>query len=382
MASPFGFRLEARSRECQARAGVFRTPHGDVPTPFFMPVGTRGSVKGIHAEDLARVGTRVVLANTYHLHLRPGHETVRELGGLHAFMGWNGPILTDSGGYQLFSLREVTSIDEGGATVKSIVDGTPIRLTPESVVDIQLALGPDVLMAFDHCPADPSAESEVQAATERTHRWLERCVRRWREQGGESDGHALFGIVQGGGFPELRKRSVEAVLTHDLPGYAVGGVSVGEDQRTMQRAVAAATPLLPEDRPRYLMGVGLPRDFLAAIALGIDMFDCVTPTRHGRTHQAFTSRGRINLRNRIWARDDSPLDPSCDCPTCSGYSKGYLRHLAKAGEMLAAILLTLHNLRFFHMLMEQTRAAILADRFEAWRAEVEEMDPVRGDVPA
>ncbi len=337
-----------------------------------MPVGTRGTVKGILPEQLERIGTHVVLANTYHLHLRPGADVVRELGGLHAFMGWDRPILTDSGGYQIFSLRDITHIDEDGATLKSIVDGTPIRLTPEATIEIEHALGADIIMALDHCPADPTHRIDVEIATERTTRWLERCVHTWRDSGSEQAGQALFGIVQGGAFEDLRRRSLEATLQHDLPGYAIGGVSVGEERSQSLKAVESCASLLPEDKPRYLMGVGTPIDFLDMIAKGIDLFDCVTPTRHGRNHQAYTSFGRINLRNQRWRTDRSPLDESCDCPTCARFSRGYLRHLAQTGEMLAGMLLSVHNVRFFHRLMEDARAAIRRGTFGEFMARTKE----------
>ncbi len=366
----FAFRVRERSSVSDARTGTFTTPHGDVQTPAFMPVGTRGTVKGIPTPDLHALGSRMILANAYHLHLRPGEEVVRELGGLHAFMNWDGPILTDSGGYQVFSMSDINSIDDDGATFKSVVDGARIRLTPERVIDIQRALAPDVAMAFDHCPGDPRDRAEVTAATERTHRWLERCVARHRELGGEETGPALFGIVQGGAFEDLRRASVDAVAAHDLVGYAVGGVSVGEQREAMNLAVAAAAPLLPQDRPRYLMGVGQPRDFFDAVERGIDLFDCVTPTRHGRTHRAFTSVGHLNLRNARFARDRRPIEEGCDCPACNGYSRGYVRHLCKTDEMLGAMLLTTHNLHFLHALMGRIRDAIAADRLAELRAEV------------
>jgi queuine tRNA-ribosyltransferase len=367
---PFSFRVDAVCPHTGARACTFSTPHGDVRTPFFMPVGTRGTVKGIRPTELAAVGTQVVLANTYHLHLRPGERTVRVLGGLHRFMGWNGPILTDSGGYQIFSLAHLTAVDEEGATVKSTVDGASVRLSPERVIDIERDLGADVIMALDHCPAEPSDRDGVGRATARTHRWLERCVRRWRDHGGADAGQALFGIVQGGAFADLRAESVAAVTAHDLPGYAIGGVSVGEGPDAMRLAVEAAAPLLPADRPRYLMGVGMPRDFVDAVCAGVDMFDCVTPTRHGRTHQAFTTQGRINLRNNRFRDDPEPIDSASDCPLTRDFSRGYVRHLCKSDEMLGAILLSLHNLRFFHRLMEELRAAIVAGTMPELRARV------------
>ena len=376
--SGFGFQVEHRASPrsgSRARTGTFKTPHGTVETPAFMPVGTRATVKGVPAPALRALGTQMVLANAYHLHLRPGEEVVSELGGLHRFMNWDGPILTDSGGYQVFSMLDRCQIDDDGVTFQSVVDGRRVRFEPERVVEIQRALGADVAMAFDHCPPDPTDRPAVEAATERTHRWLERCVERHRALGGEESGQALFGIVQGGAFEDLRQASVDAVCAHDLVGYAIGGVSVGEHESEHALAVAAAAARLPEDRPRYLMGVGLPADFFAAVEAGVDLFDCVTPTRHGRTHAAFTSRGHVNLRNGRFTRDPRPLDPDCDCPTCHGYSRGYLRHLCKTDEMLGPILLTVHNLRFFHVLLERIRKAIADDRLGELRAEVLAAEP-------
>ncbi len=370
MSSGFGFEVTARCADSHARTGVFRTPHGAVETPVFMPVGTKGTIKGVQPAQLRELGARMVLANTYHLHLRPGEETVAALGGLHDFMNWGGPILTDSCGDQVFSLAEAARISEDGVRLPSIVDGSPVDLGPESATDVQMQLGADVIMAFDHCPPDPLDRAGVEQATDRTHRWLERCVARWRERGGLESGQALFGIVQGGAFADLRERSVASVLAHDLVGTAIGGVSVGEDRAAMRDAVAAAAPLLPEDRPRYLMGVGTPVDFFDAIEQGVDMFDCVTPTRHGRTHQAFTPAGRINLRNRQWAHDSRPIQEGCDCPACAGFSRGYIRHLCKSDEMLGGVLISLHNLRSFHRLFERIRAAIPRGELAALRAEV------------
>ncbi len=359
----FGFRLLARSSQTLARRGVFTTPHGDVETPAFMPVGTKGTVKGVFPRDLAAVGSTMILANTYHLHLRPGEDVVERLGGLHRFMAWNGPILTDSGGYQVFSLGHLAKLDEDGVSLRSVVDGAPVRLDPERVIDIERKLGADVAMAFDHCPADPADRAQVELAVARTARWLERCVRRHREHGAEETGQALFAIVQGGVFEDLRARSVEDALRHELVGYAVGGVSVGESREQARRAVELAAPLLPQDRPRYLMGVGTPEDFFDAIERGIDLFDCVTPTRHARNHNAFTSRGKVNLRNQRWREDTGSLDPECDCTACRDFPLGVLRHLCTSDEMLGGMLLTLHNLRYFHRLMQDIRAAIEADRF-------------------
>lgn len=364
--SPFHFEALHTCPDTGARAGRFHTPHGIVETPAFMPVGTRGTVKGIPPWELRELGSQMLLANTYHLHLRPGEDVVAELGGLHGFMGWDGPILTDSGGYQIFSLSEIRRIDEDGVSFKSVVDGDRIRLTPERAVEVQTKLGADVIMAFDHCPSNPLDRDEVETATRRTHDWLARCVRRHRELGGEERGQALFGIVQGGAFEDLRLRSVEAITSHDLAGYAVGGVSVGEGRESMRRAVEVAAPALPAEKPRYLMGIGTPEDFLHAVGHGCDLFDCVTPTRHGRTHQAFTSYGRVNLRNAKWERDAEPLDPTCACRTCTHFSRGYLRHLCKTGEMLAGILLSLHNLHYFNELLAEMRRQLAAGTFGAW----------------
>ena len=371
--SRFRFELTTRAPAGPARQGVLHTPHGAVETPAFMPVGTRGTVKGVLPRDLAEAGASMVLANAYHLHLRPGEDTVAKLGGLHAFMAWDGPILTDSGGYQVFSMEDIAAIDDDGVSFRSIVDGSSVRLTPERVVDIQCQLGPDVMMAFDHCPKDPHDRALVEVATDRTHRWLARCVERWRERGGLDRGQALFGIVQGGAFEDLRTASVDAVCSHDLVGYAIGGVSVGEDREAMRAAVGATAPLLPEDKPRYLMGVGTPLDFLDAVERGVDLFDCVTPTRHARNHQVFTSEGLMNLRNAGWKEDERPLDPVCGCPACARYSRGVLRHLSVTNEMLAGVLLTLHNLHVFHGLLARMRAAIPTGTLAELRPLVERM---------
>ena len=358
MSSPFKFEVNHQAAANGPRTATFNTPHGPVRTPAFMPVGTYGTLKGLTPDQIRATGSTMILANAYHLHLRPGHETVRELGGLHRLMAWDGPILTDSGGYQVFSLGHRCRIDDDGVTVKSVLDGTQVRLEPARVMEIEAALGADVAMAFDHCPADPTDRAQVTAASCRTHRWLDRCVAWHRAHGGEDRGQAPFGIVQGGAFEDLRRASVEAVCAHDLVGYAVGGVSVGEDRSSMAAALAASVPYLPADRPRYLMGVGTPRDLFDAVALGVDLFDCVTPTRHGRNHQAFTRSGKLNLRNLRWRESTAPIDEDCSCYTCSHYSRGVLRHLCKAQEMLAGTLLSIHNLTFFHDLMAAMGRAI------------------------
>ena len=356
----FGFELQAECAHTGARAGRLTTPHGTAETPLFMPVGTRGTIKGLTPRQVKDAGSSVVLANTYHLHLRPGEDVVGELGGLHRFMNWDGPILTDSGGYQVFSMADLRDLSEEGVGLKSIVNGDRIFLTPESVVDIQMDLGADIFMAFDHCPSDPLDRAEVDEATARTKRWLARCMERYEARGGLASGQALFGICQGGAFEDLRRRSVEDILEHDLVGYAIGGVSVGEHKSALVDAIEMAAPLLPRDKPRYLMGVGTPEDFYAAVTRGVDLFDCVTPSRHGRMHQAFTREGRMNLRNSRWARHDGPIDERCSCEACTGFSRGYLRHLCKTNEMLGASLISLHNIHFFHDLMARLRAGVLA----------------------
>tara|TARA_R110002126_G_scaffold23750_13_gene82969 strand:+ start:6159 stop:7310 length:1152 start_codon:yes stop_codon:yes gene_type:complete len=366
----FAYQALARTSTCGARTGVFTTPHGDVATPAFMPVGTRGTVKGVLPRDLAETGSTMILANTLHMFLRPGPEVVRDLGGLHKVMGWDRPILTDSGGYQVFSMADLCTVDEDGVDFKSIVDGSQLRFTPERVMDIQRDLGADVIMAFDHCPSDPEDRAGVEAAVDRTTRWMNRCVAQWKSNGGLNTGQALFGIVQGGTFEDLRRRSIDAICAHDLVGYAVGGVSVGEDREAIRKAFAISTPHLPEDKPRYLMGIGTPRDFFEAIRQGADLFDCVTPTRHGRNHQVYTSRGRMNVRNQAWRDSTAPLDPACPCVACTQFPLGALRHLCKTSEMLAGTLLSLHNLTFFHGLMDRIRAAITEDRLDALRDEV------------
>jgi len=370
MSAPFSFQIDAKCPSSGARSGVFNTPHGSIQTPAFMPVGTRGTVKGVLPRDLKASGSSMILANTLHLFLRPGPEAVRDLGGLHSFMGWDGPILTDSGGYQVFSMADLAQINEDGVTFRSILDGSKVRFTPEIVMDVQRDLGADVIMAFDHCPSDPTDREQVQAATDRTHRWLDRCVSQWKNNGGLDRGQALFGIVQGGVFEDLRAKSVEAVCAHDLPGVAVGGVSVGEDRDHIRKAFAMSVPLLPPDRPRYLMGIGTPTDFFDAVRQGADLFDCVTPTRHGRNHQVYTSRGRINVRNEGWSRSTEALDPECPCPACTEFPMGSLRHYCKTSEMLAGSLLSLHNLWFFHGLLKRMREAIATGTLAALEAEI------------
>jgi queuine tRNA-ribosyltransferase len=362
-AGHFGFEL-IRS-DGGARLGRMRTAHGSVDTPAFMPVATQGTVKSLTPADLTAAGAQIVLANTYHLLLRPGHELVRELGGLHRFMGWDGPILTDSGGFQVFSLAKLRRIGEEGVEFRSHVDGSFRTLTPESVVAVQHALGVDVLHPLDECLAHPATLAETERSLALTVRWLHRAVSAHRAAGGPG---ALFGIVQGGASPDLRRRAVEETCALDLPGYAIGGLAVGEPKPTLYAIAELVAGSLPVDRPRYLMGVGKPTDLVEAVARGVDLFDCVMPTRNARNGQAFTPDGPLNIGNARFARDAAPLDAACPCEACRGFSRAYLRHLFGARELLAYRLLTLHNLTFYLGLMRDMRAAIASGGFEAFRA--------------
>ena len=356
-------RWEAVASDGAARRGRLHTPHGTVETPIFMAVGTRGTVKGLTPTQLRGAGIGMVLGNTYHLALRPGGERVAELGGLHRFMNWPGPILTDSGGFQVFSLQGLRKLDEDGVTFRSHIDGQELRLGPVEATRIQEQLGADVVMAFDECPPATAPTADIQAAIERTARWAKRC----RDAKTRGD-QALFGIVQGGIDDGLRGRSAAALLELELPGYAVGGLSVGETAAERNGVLDHVVPLLPADKPRYLMGVGRPEDLLDAIARGIDMFDCVMPTRNGRNATAFTSRGVVKMRNAQHAGSLEPLDPDCACETCRGFSRGYLRHLLLADEMLGPTLLSLHNLAYYARLMADARAAISTGGFAAFQA--------------
>ena len=357
-----GFAFEVSARDGLARRGTMRTARGLVETPQFMPVGTAGAVKAVTPEELREAGATILLGNTYHLYLRPGHAIVRDLGGLHRFMNWSGPILTDSGGFQVFSLEGLRTIDDEGVRFRSHLDGSLHLLTPERSMEIQSALGSDVAMAFDECPPLPSPREAIEAAVERTTRWARRCREAWRGEG------ALFGIVQGGPHADLRERSASALVALDFPGYAVGGVSVGEPPEAIAGAARLTASLLPEDRPRYLMGVGRPEDLVEAVAAGIDLFDCVMPTRNARNGQLFTSEGRINIKNEAFRSDPRPLDPACGCETCRGYSRAYLRHLFVSREILASRLNTIHNLSYYLGLMGAIRGSIESGRFDSFRA--------------
>jgi queuine tRNA-ribosyltransferase len=340
--------------EGAARAGVLRTAHGDVPTPAFMPVGTKATVKGLEPVRLRELGAAILLGNTYHLHFRPGEETVAELGGLHRFMGWDGPILTDSGGFQVFSLRDtIVRADDDGVTFRSVYDGEEARFTPELVAGIQRQLGSDIAMCLDICPPADATRAEHELAAARTTLWAARQLAAPR-----ADGQLLFGIAQGGTDPELRRRSLEEIAALGFDGHALGGLSVGEDRAVMLDTVAWSAPLLPPERPRYFMGIGDPVGILEVIERGVDMFDCVLPTRLGRTGSALTWEGRLNLRNARFARDPEPLQEGCPCRACTGYSRAYLRHLVNQQELLGLILLSEHNVRFLLDLTAGARAAI------------------------
>lgn len=342
------------------RAGVIHTPHGDLHTPLFAPVGTQATVKAVTPEQLQQIGATLVLANAYHLYLRPGDERIAALGGLHEFMSWMGPILTDSGGFQVFSLTENRQVDSDGVTFRSHIDGSTHRLTPEKVITIQENLGADIIMAFDECP-EPHDRAYNEQAMIRTHDWAERCLAAKTR----SD-QALFGIVQGGIFADLREQSASAIASMGFPGIAIGGLSVGESKEDMLAMLEVVESVLPQDRPRYLMGVGFPDDLIEAVKRGIDMFDCVLPTRMARNHAALTRLGRINLRNATFAEDVRPIDPDCKCYTCSTFTRAYLRHLIASGEMLAATLLTVHNLYTLISLTADLRQAVIdgqLDRF-------------------
>ena len=364
----------------QARAGVLRTAHGDLPTPAFMPVGTKGTVKGLDPDRLAELGATVVLGNTYHLHFRPGADVIAELGGLHRFMAWDGPILTDSGGFQVFSLRDtILGVDDEGVTFRSVYDGEAARFTPELVAEIQRQLGSDIAMCLDIClPADASRKALAQAS-ERTTRWAERQL-----AAGRAEGQLLFGIAQGGTDPELRRRSIEEIAALGLDGHALGGLSVGEERDAMLETVEWAAPLLPDAKPRYFMGIGDPAGILDVIERGIDMFDCVLPTRLGRTGTALTWEGRLNLRNARFARDPAPLDEGCPCRACTRFSRAYLRHLVNQQELLGLVLLSEHNVRFLLDLTAGARDAIERGGLTGYRSEalarLGEGDPAGGDA--
>jgi len=348
----------------RARAGVFHTPHGDIPTPVFAPVGTAATVKGVPPRDLQELGATLVLSNTYHLYLRPGDDLIARLGGLHRFMGWDGPMLTDSGGFQVFSLQDLRKVDDDGVTFRSHLDGSTHRFTPEKVISIEENLGADIIMVLDECP--PPTQREVnEQALRRTHLWAERC----KKAQTRSD-QALFGIVQGGVFPDLREQSARFLMDLNFPGYAIGGLAVGETKAQMHRVLDLLDPILPADRPRYLMGVGTAEDFFEAVARGVDIFDCVLPTRLARHGAAMTNTGRVNLRNQSLAEDHGPIENGCTCYACAHFSRGYIRHLMVAKEILGLYLASIHNLHFLLNIMRQIRESIFDGTFEQLKAEM------------
>ncbi len=356
------FSLTARDQRCRARAGILELAHGSVRTPVFMPVGTQATVKTLSPLELEQIGSEIILGNTFHLYLRPGEDIVQKAGGLHGFMNWKRPVLTDSGGFQVFSLSDLRKIDEDGVTFKSPVDGSSHRFTPESATQIQIKLGSDIMMAFDECAPWPCSEEEARAAVERTSRWAARCKDFFAAQGDPAR-QALFGIVQGSMFPELRRLSARQLVALDFPGYAVGGLSVGEPKPTMLDILAAVEPELPESKPRYLMGVGTPEELWDCVERGMDMFDCVRPTRIARNGTLFTSRGRVVLKNARYREDFGKPDPECGCYTCVNFTRAYLRHLAVTGEILGLRLNSLHNLAYMIRLASRIRESIEKGRF-------------------
>ena len=367
--------FELLKTEGRARRGRFTTPHGTVETPVFMNVGTQGAIKGgLSALDLKEIGCQVELSNTYHLHLRPGDRTVRELGGLHHFMGWDGPMLTDSGGFQVFSLSGLRKITEEGVTFASHIDGRRIFMGPEESMSIQSNLGSDIAMAFDECVENPSPRGYVEQSAQRTARWLERCIAAHRrlnqEPGCVNPGQVLFGINQGGTYEDIRVEHMKAIAALDCDGYAIGGLAVGEPADVMYHIIEAVEPYMPQGKPRYLMGVGTPSNILEAVARGVDFFDCVMPARNARHGKLYTWRGTINVKNEKYKQDPRPIDPQCSCPVCRKFSRAYLRHLMIAGEMLAMRLAVLHNLYFYNTLMSRIRDALKEGRFGDLRAEL------------
>ncbi|WP_128895953.1 tRNA guanosine(34) transglycosylase Tgt [Longirhabdus pacifica] len=359
------YELIKTCKQSGARLGKLHTPHGEIETPIFMPVGTQATVKTMSPEDLKQLKAQIILSNTYHLFLRPGHELIREAGGLHKFMNWDRPILTDSGGFQVFSLSEMRKITEEGVAFRSHLNGDKLFISPEVAMEIQNALGSDIMMAFDECPPYPADYNYVKQSTERTSRWAERCLNHHERKHDQ----ALFGIVQGGMHEDLRRQSVADLTSMDFPGYSIGGLSVGEPKDIMYEVLEFTTPLLPTHKPRYLMGVGSPDALLEGAIRGVDMFDCVLPTRIARNGTLMTSQGRLVVRNAKYAKDFGPLDPNCDCYTCKNYSRAYIRHLLKADEIFGVRLTTYHNLYFLVQLMERVREAIREDRLLDFKEE-------------
>lgn len=361
------FSVKQEDDQTRARLGVLETSHGTVDTPVFMPVGTQATVKTLSPDELLEVGSQIILGNTYHLYLRPGHEVIERAGGLHRFMSWPRPILTDSGGFQVYSLAELRKINDEGVVFQSHHDGSYHEFTPERAVEIQMSLGSDFMMVLDECPPYPCTREYAAESVERTTHWAERCLTYFRNATPKFEHEqTLFAIVQGSTFPELRRRSLQALLELDFPGYAVGGLSIGEPKSVLFEMVELCTEQLPRDKPRYLMGMGKPEDLVRAIALGIDLFDCVIPTRNGRKGQVFTWYGTLNLRNAVYKEDFEPIDVTCPCYTCTTFTRAYLRHLLQAEEILGMRLCSLHNLHFYHQVTAQARRAIESGTFGAW----------------
>ncbi|MFH2065683.1 MAG: tRNA guanosine(34) transglycosylase Tgt [Pseudomonadota bacterium] len=358
------FTITARSTETSARSGIIETMHGTIQTPIFMPVGTLATVKSLTPENLIQCGAQIILGNTYHLYLRPGCEVIHQFSGLHQFMNWHHPILTDSGGFQVFSLAKLSKISEQGYSFQSHIDGSKHILTPEKAVEIQTCLNSDILMCLDQCIAYPAEKKTATEALQLTARWAERCNHAWMET---CQDNSLFGIVQGGMFPELRKQSAESLVKLNFPGYAIGGLSVGEPKELMLEMAEITLPLLPHDKPRYIMGVGTPEDLVEMVSFGADMFDCVMPTRNARNGQLFTSRGNINISNSRYRTETDPADPECNCYTCRNYSLAYLRHLYISRELLAYHLNTLHNIHYYLNLAQEMREAIAGDTFQEFK---------------
>ncbi len=358
----FKFRLIHEDKKCGARAGEIITPHGVIPTPVFMPVGTHGAIKALQPSVLQEMDTKIILSNTYHLHLTPGSELIKKAGGLHKFMGWDRPILTDSGGFQVFSLQQ-RSITEEGALFPD-ADGKKIMLSPETSIGIQQNLGSDIMMAFDECIPYPADRKYVENSIARTHRWLDRCINAW-----DNPMQALFGIIQGSTYDDMRLKCIEEVCSKDLPGYAIGGVSVGEGHELMRDIVSFTAPKMPKDKPRYVMGVGTPEDLLMLWEHGVDMSDCIIPTKYARGGTLYTNRGRIRIKHKNYRRDFFPIEPNCQCYVCRTFSRAYMKHLFDANEVLGAILATTHNIAFYKGMAERARQAILEDRYLEFRDE-------------
>ena len=369
------FSFELKAQDGTARLGVIQTPRGAIHTPAFMPVGTAGTVKAMMPDSVAATGAEIVLGNTYHLMLRPGAERVARLGGLHSFMNWHKPILTDSGGFQVMSLASLRKLTEDGVTFKSHIDGSKFELTPERSMEIQKLLGSDIVMCFDECPALPASDKEVAESMQLSMQWAKRS----KDAFGDRPGHALFGIQQGGVTKDLRAESAEALIDIGFDGYAIGGLAVGEGQEAMFGVLDYAPDMLPVDKPRYLMGVGKPADIVGAVKRGVDMMDCVLPTRSGRTGQAFTRRGVVNIKNARHADDPRPLDEECTCPTCTQFSRAYLHHVYRSNEMIAGMLLSWHNVHYFQQIMSEMRTAIAAGTFAAWETEFHALQ-AQGDI--